>query len=81
MKVRVLFFSVLREQVGCSEMDVVMQDPATAKDLLDLLEAKYPVLASYRNSTRVAVNYEYVSADKVLAERDEVALIPPVSGG
>lgn len=51
------------------------------RGLLDQLCAEFPALANARASVAVAVNREYVNPDYVLSAGDEVALIPPVSGG
>ncbi len=58
-----------------------LEAPATGTDLLDHLEAQYPVLGDYRPVLRLAVNQEYVPETVTLADGDEVALITPVSGG
>jgi molybdopterin synthase catalytic subunit len=58
-----------------------LPDGATVGALLDHLIAAHPALASLRANLRVAVNQEFAALDRVLADGDEVALIPPVSGG
>lgn len=80
-EVRVLFFSLLKEKVGASELSLTLDAPATGEDLLDRLEAAYPRIADHRSSLRLAVNQEYVDTDVSLKEGDEVAVITPVSGG
>ncbi len=80
-EVRVLFFSLLKEKVGASELSLTLNAPATGADLLDRLETAYPGIADHRSSLRLAVNQEYVKTDVSLEEGDEVAVITPVSGG
>jgi molybdopterin converting factor subunit 1 len=79
--VHLRFFASLREHVRCSEMAWELADGATIDDLWRTLCARYPQLGALRSSMTFAVNREYVRGDHTLASGDEVALIPPVSGG
>ena len=79
--VQVLLFSVLRQRIGEGSLTIALEPPATGADLLDHLEARYPVIGDYRPVLRLAVNHEYVPETVTLADGDEVALITPVSGG
>jgi len=79
--VRVLLFSVLREQVGASEVAVTLPAPATGNTVLDRLATQYPALRGYRTVVRLAVNEQYAPLETTLHDGDEVALITPVSGG
>lgn len=81
MHVRLRFFASLREKLRRSEATCSLPDGATVHDLLDQLSRDYPPLADIRRAVRVAVNQEYVDLQHALSENDEVALIPPVSGG
>jgi molybdopterin converting factor subunit 1 len=78
---RVLFFAQLKDATGC---DVVELRPASPLNLeqfwAELLE-KFPKLAAHRGNVRLARNWEYVAAETRFSDADEVALIPPVSGG
>ncbi len=82
MPISVQLFASLAEAAGtrCVDLDAVPA-PATAGALAAAVFARFPDLASMRESVIVAVNAEYVSADFPVREGDEVALIPPVSGG
>lgn len=77
----VLLFSVLREKVGTSEVEVRVAPPATAQDVLDELVRSYPAVAEYGEIARLAVNQEYVPGSAPVGAGDEVAIITPVSGG
>ena len=80
MKVNILAFGIAKEIVGGSSVEVPLEDAATVAVLRGQLEAQYPrlkQLASYM----IAVNDEYATADVLLQQRDEIAIIPPVSGG
>ena len=79
--VQVLLFAAARETVGASEVTLSMPLPANASQVLDALCAQYPALRPYAPSLRVAVNGAYALADETVNAGDEVAIIPPVSGG
>ena len=81
MKVRVRLFASYREAVGLSFVEVPLDDGAAGLSLWSALVARYPALASLPAPSRYAVNDEYVTASRPLRESDEVALIPPISGG
>ncbi len=81
MEIRLRFFASIREKLRCSEATCRVPAGATVHDLLDQLCRDYPTLADVRRALRVAVNQEYVDPQHPLADNDEVALIPPVSGG
>ena len=81
MKVKVLFFASCRDVAGCRETDWEMPEGATVGDLKGRVVAAFAGLARLRHSLAVAVNTEYSDDSTVLSDGDEVALIPPVSGG
>src|SRR5947209_17124783 len=76
MEVRVLLFAALRERAGHGEVEVTVGEGARVRDVLEQL-------GGLTGDTRVvvAVNREYAHEDVVLQPGDELALIPPVSGG
>ncbi len=80
MKVRVLFFGVLRDQMGGPERMVQVAGDATVADLMRWAGGVLNDDGLLR-SLAVAVNQEYARPDTRLHEGDEVALLPPVSGG
>jgi len=80
MKYTIALFGITKEIVGNSSTTLEVSDTLTTDGLLTLLRAEYPQLAAIR-SLLLAVNNEYAEHDLVLSERDEIALIPPVSGG
>ena len=81
MIVRLRFFASLRERLRRSEAEYTLADGANVKDLWAALCADYPQLAELGTSVSFAVNQEYVDREHRLSNNDEVALIPPVSGG
>ena len=76
----VLLFGITRDLVGQSAVAVPIPDGSRVADLMRHLTDQYPALANVK-SILVAVNSEYADPDTVLSPADEVALIPPVSGG
>lgn len=80
MHVRIMTFAQLREQLG-AVLEIELADGATVAILQQHLNERYPDVKALAVS-RLAVNREYVvDPEQVLADQDEVALIPPVSGG
>jgi molybdopterin converting factor subunit 1 len=81
MRVTLLYFGVLRDFFGVSDETLELMDGATVGGLLDLLRPRTPGDDRLWRSLAVAVNREYSSPGLVLRDGDEVALLPPVSGG
>jgi molybdopterin synthase catalytic subunit len=81
MRIQVLYFAVFRERIGKDEESLELPAGATVADALAALAARHPAVGGLRGRFRIAVNQDFVADDHVLAERDELALIPPVAGG
>jgi molybdopterin converting factor subunit 1 len=81
MRVRVRLFAIQRELAGTREHPLELSDGATVEDAWQALVAAFPALAPGRASVRFARNGAYADAATRLADGDEVAMIPPVSGG
>jgi molybdopterin converting factor subunit 1 len=79
--VNVKFFAAARDIAGKDEETVTMDEGSTPADVLDALEGIYPRLREWKGHLRLAVNYEYAPGNVVLNDQDEIAIIPPVSGG
>ncbi|MEB0250151.1 MULTISPECIES: MoaD/ThiS family protein [unclassified Mucilaginibacter] len=80
MEITILAFGIAKDIFGRAWIKVKLAEAATTADLKSQLETQYPrlkKLASYM----VAVNNEYAEDDGILTVHDEVAIIPPVSGG
>lgn len=80
MQLRVLFFGMLRDRFGLEE-DLLEFPGQTVADLLRYYRAVSPEVAEVWNAVAVAVNQQYAGAATSLTDGDEVALLPPVSGG
>jgi molybdopterin synthase catalytic subunit len=81
MRVHLRYFAIIRETLGRAGETREVEEGATAGSLYDALSAEAPRLAGMKRSVMLMVNQEYVSDDQVLGDGDELALIPPVSGG
>ncbi len=81
MNIHVRLFSIVKEIAGCAEQTVEVAPQADTTEVFRQLVKQHPALEAWEGSVRMAVNREYVPADHPLKEGDEVAIIPPVSGG
>ncbi|HEX4417183.1 MAG TPA: molybdopterin converting factor subunit 1 [Kofleriaceae bacterium] len=81
MEIRVLYFAVFREKIGRDDDRLTLADGARVDDAIAALAARHPSIARLRGKFRVAVNQDFTGDDQVLADGDELALIPPVAGG
>jgi molybdopterin synthase catalytic subunit len=81
MHVRVRLFAGLKELAGGPEVVVDLEEGATVQDLEDRLGREYPRLKPLLASLAFAVDEEYKARDYALRDDDEIALIPPISGG
>jgi molybdopterin converting factor subunit 1 len=81
MRVRVLFFGMLKDRMGKSSDSLELPDGASIRDLLAHYETEVPGLKESLPALAVAVNQVYASPEAKLKAGDEVALLPPVSGG
>ncbi|KAG1689614.1 hypothetical protein DVH05_002121 [Phytophthora capsici] len=86
MEIKVLYFASAREEIGLREEKVLLpdkedEDVVTLATLRRLLVDKYPHAADTIESITLARNLEYSENDVPLQDGDEVALIPPISGG
>jgi molybdopterin converting factor subunit 1 len=81
MRVKVLFFGVLKDMVGRAEDLLELQDGATLADVLSHYEERVPKIREVLHTVALSVNQHYAGPGAVLGEGDEVALLPPVSGG
>ena len=81
MKVRVLLFASLREVVGASRSAVELEPGARVGDVWERMISLYPRLAPHSGTVAFALNSAYTDPQVALHEGDEVAFLPPVSGG
>ena len=84
MTIQVRFFAALREKVGMSSFDVALAAGSDLTDLLAVLQVELRTSAFdalRAPNVRIAVNREFIEAHHVLHDGDEVAFMPPITGG
>jgi molybdopterin converting factor subunit 1 len=81
VKVSVLYFGILREKLRLDREELELSTGTTVAALMDSLAERHSLEALGAGRIRAAVNCEYADASDTLGEGDEVAVIPPVSGG
>lgn len=81
MRLEVRLFAVCRERAGTDRLAVYVDAPHGVPQLRAAIEAACPALGPLLRVSRLAVNHEFAAEDQVISATDELALIPPVSGG
>ena len=81
INVGIYFFGPARDVTGCEHLTLPLADGATLTDVVAALHERFPEWTRRLSSARLAVNHEFAAADAALRDGDEVAVIPPVSGG
>ena len=81
MKVSVLYFGILKDVFGRDREEVEVAEHSSIEAMLGILRGRAKTAPGLWESVAVAVNQEYAQRSIVLREGDEVALLPPVSGG
>ena len=76
-----LLFGAAADRAGTREVELSVDDGATLRELWPLLVDRHPDLLPMRDTLAFAVNGEYVRMDAGVSSGDEVAILPPVSGG
>lgn len=79
--VKVKLFAIYQEAFATPELNLVLSEQTKVGEVLDNLIKQKPFLSKWQSVTRFGVNLQFVTADTVLRDGDEVVLIPPVSGG
>ena len=81
MRVTIKLFARLRDLAGAGELVRDVERPATVQTIWRSLVSEFPSIAEYERSMSVAVNADYAKMADPVGEGDEVAFLPPVSGG
>ncbi len=81
MQITIQLFAILREFAGASQLRLEVTSGTTAQQAAKILAERFPKIRSHLNTLSFAVNDEIVSAETVLPDSCELALLPPVSGG
>lgn len=80
-KIKVKLFAILRERVGESEITITVPTGITVNYLNSEILKKYPQLKSFNNKFVTSVNWKVTTGNTIISSKDEIALLPPVSGG
>ena len=78
---KVLFFAQSREAAGCEDYILEVGKPVTESEFWVLLTGAFPGLASHQRTARLARQETYLQKGELILPADEIAVIPPVSGG
>ena len=81
MRITVRFFAILKDRAGTDQTLLDLTPGSTVDDAVQSIKGCYPNVAKDLSRTAFAVNRNYVKPQSVLKDGDELALIPPVSGG
>jgi molybdopterin converting factor subunit 1 len=81
VNIRVKLFAILRDRAGVSEFELSLDEGATCADALRAIGDRFPALVQYLDRAACAVDQEYAPRETILRAGQELALIPPVSGG
>lgn len=77
---KVLCFGIAKEIIGSSELEISDENISSVSALKSYLKSEYPGFKSYKQF-QIAVNQEFAEEGRLIYQRDEIAIIPPVSGG
>ncbi|HTW93651.1 MAG TPA: MoaD/ThiS family protein [Tepidisphaeraceae bacterium] len=81
MRIRIRLFAILRQRAGTDQFDLEIAEGTTARQASQLVGQRYPALNDFVPRVLLAVNRQYAKPDRPLADGDELALLPAVSGG
>ncbi|OYQ62387.1 molybdopterin synthase sulfur carrier subunit [Pseudanabaena sp. SR411] len=81
IQITVKLFAIFQEVIATDEMQIKLESGTSVSTIFDRLVSQHPHLEKWRSLTRYAVNLNFVDPQTILKNGDEVALIPPVSGG
>ena len=81
MKVKLLFFASLKDIAGRRDLEMELDDASTLQQVTEKLASLYPGIGRMQSSVRIAINQEFADEDSSLNNGDEIAFLPPMSGG
>jgi molybdopterin synthase sulfur carrier subunit len=81
IQITIKLFAIFQEVFATDEMQIKLESGASVSQIFDRLVSQHPNLEQWRSLTRYAINLNFAEPETILENGDEVALIPPVSGG
>jgi molybdopterin converting factor subunit 1 len=81
IQITVLYFASAKDATGKRRESIRLPENTTIRELLLKISSAHPRIINILNTLQIAVNYRVVDVDAILKDADEVALLPPVSGG
>ena len=81
INITLLYFAFIKDITGVKFDLLELPSDISVKSLAEIILEKYPRLSNIINMIQISVNYKVVNWDTILKEGDEVALLPPISGG
>lgn len=81
MKVKLLLFASLKDIAGRRDLEMELDDGSTLQHVTEKLASLYPEIGRMQNSVRIAINQEFADENISLNNGDEIAFLPPMSGG
>ena len=81
MKVKLLLFAALKDIAGRRDLEMELDDGSTLQQVTEKLASLYPEIGRMQNSVRIAINQEFADENSSLNNGDEIAFLPPMSGG
>jgi molybdopterin converting factor subunit 1 len=81
VRISILYFATVKDATGIGMESIDLSNDTSIREMLSKISIIYPKLNHILNNIQIAVNYRIVDLNTVLKEGDEVALLPPISGG
>jgi molybdopterin converting factor subunit 1 len=81
IRINLLYFAFVKDKTGIEFELLDLPSDTTVKSLIKIILEKYPSLSNLMDMIQISVNYKIVDVDTILKDGDEVAFLPPISGG
>jgi molybdopterin converting factor subunit 1 len=81
VRISILYFATVKDATGIRMESIDLSDDTTIREMLSKISIIYPKLKHILNNIQISVNYRIVDFNTILKDGDEVALLPPISGG